>query len=186
MEGDLHVPCMKGELESWDPPLPTRVVVLGSTTLSRAGFRLLRTEGFWNPPGGGPVKNPLREPRGCESRTALFGVGLFRGTSIDHSSHVWTPAGSLAGKGVCLAMCRNKCPILCMDKILQHFQTMGNHSLLVFAWASSFQGFLGCAKWNSSIHSINSLPDFLDFKLFGQTIVVATNKFALCLAHLGK
>ena len=40
-----------------------------------------------------------------------------------------------------------------MDEILHHFETMGHHYLLVFTGESSFQGFLGDAKWISSIHS---------------------------------
>ena len=42
-----------------------------------------------------------------------------------------------------------------MDEILHHLETMGNHGWLVFTGKSSFQGFLGGAKWISSIHSIS-------------------------------
>ena len=41
--------------------------------------------------------------------------------------------------------------------ISHHFETTGNHCLLVFTGESSFQGFLGGAKWISSIHSLS--PD---------------------------
>ena len=40
-----------------------------------------------------------------------------------------------------------------MDEILHHFETMGDHCLLVFTGESPFQGFLGGAKWISPIHS---------------------------------
>ena len=43
--------------------------------------------------------------------------------------------------------------LLWMDEILHHLETMGNRCLLVFTGESSFQGFLGGAKWISSIHS---------------------------------
>ena len=43
--------------------------------------------------------------------------------------------------------------VLWMDEILHHCKTVGNHCLLVFIGGSSFQGFLGGAKWVSSIHS---------------------------------
>ena len=44
-------------------------------------------------------------------------------------------------------------PILWVDKILHHFETMGNHCSLVFTGESSFPCFLGGTKWISSIHS---------------------------------
>ena len=40
--------------------------------------------------------------------------------------------------------------LLWMDEILQHFETMGNHCLLVFTEESSFQGFLGAAGFRPS------------------------------------
>ena len=40
--------------------------------------------------------------------------------------------------------------ILWMDEILHHFQTMGNHCLLVFTGESPFQGFLGGAGFRPS------------------------------------
>ena len=46
--------------------------------------------------------------------------------------------------------------ILWMDEILHHFETMGSRCLLVFTGESSFQGFLGGAKWISSIHCLVS------------------------------
>ena len=41
-----------------------------------------------------------------------------------------------------------------MDEILHHFETMGNHFLLVATGESLFQGFLGGAKWIRPIHSL--------------------------------
>ena len=46
-----------------------------------------------------------------------------------------------------------------MDKILHHFETIGNHCLSVFTEESSFQGFLGGAKWISSTHSKSTFRD---------------------------
>ena len=40
--------------------------------------------------------------------------------------------------------------LLWMDKILHHFETMGNLCLLVFTGEPSFQGFLGGAGFRSS------------------------------------
>ena len=40
--------------------------------------------------------------------------------------------------------------ILWMDEILDHFETMRNHCLLVFTGESSFPGFLGGAAFRSS------------------------------------
>ena len=37
-----------------------------------------------------------------------------------------------------------------MDEILHHFETMGNHCVLVFTRESSFQGFLGGAGFRPS------------------------------------
>ena len=44
--------------------------------------------------------------------------------------------------------------ILCMDKILHHFETMEGHCSLVLTGKSAFQGCLGSAKWISPIHSM--------------------------------
>ena len=43
--------------------------------------------------------------------------------------------------------------MLWMDETLHLLETMGNHSLLVFTGKSSFQAFLGGAKWIASVHS---------------------------------
>ena len=49
--------------------------------------------------------------------------------------------------------------LLWVDGILHHFETMGRHCLLAFTGESSFQGFLGGAKWILSTHSIsNNFP----------------------------
>ena len=52
-------------------------------------------------------------------------------------------------------------PILWMGAILHHFETMGNHCLLAFIGESIIPGFLGGAKWVSSIHSRSALKDKL-------------------------
>ena len=56
-------------------------------------------------------------------------------------------------RSVC-TRCQLKPLILWMDKILHHLKNMGNHCLLVCTGESSFQGFLGGAKWISPIHSM--------------------------------
>ena len=46
------------------------------------------------------------------------------------------------------------------------------------------QGNLPMARRNENeTHDYNSLPEFLDFKLFGKTILVVNRKFELFLAH---
>ena len=48
------------------------------------------------------------------------------------------------------------CALLWVNELLHHFETIENHCLFVFTGEASHQGFLGGAKWISSIHSIHS------------------------------
>ena len=70
---------------------------------------------------------------------------------LQGSQHVGSSGELPFGWGSC-AM--GSMELLWMDEILHHFEIMGNHCLLVFTGQSSFQGFLGGAKWISSIHSM--------------------------------
>ena len=105
----------------------------------------MSTLGTANPPilavascgRGAPLEAQQKEPGGA------WGVGQASGEGPSLSLRV--------GREENEAFILKTFPdILWVDDFLHHFEAMGNHCLLVFTGESSFQGFLGGAKWISS------------------------------------